>query len=593
MDESLGSGVTASDLLDRVLGFEKPNDWRAFGGRIARSKEHTQGQYSLGITPSSGRAILQSRRLPTPAIVGTEIGIDVAPKVAASASWKGELALQVNIPSQDVWGADLGARDLTELPSGAFSRVVFTVPEWLVGKLKQSYTDLSIELRLLAPKALGSQVLFDNLAFHSPAPPSTGTAAMLVDRRLYTQLEPEIDAYRDKAQTRRGFAIDLLVVDGIDDWSYKAVKDYVVSLKKANANLEGILVMGNVKLPSFFQSRADNADVRILARYLEDLDGVFQKNMADGSTEPNCSTGQNPCHVSGPISVPAHDLDYTAKGENPDPEIWAAFMPVGITDSTNSYTDFADQLRPYLQKVIRFYSTEVAHSGRFYYVSNDKGERMDVNWATFGPAAIDFYGKPGPNGETGMACIQGTTNLCYQRWPMETYPTYAAFEQAWSAVWVGEGWQQDSVFLSHMEANVYPIVEVNVHSNWEWSLINTAQAKSMNNGGLIVALDGCGVMALTQPGSPSHAEGAYASNNILLGFLYGASAAIAGSGDPFTRGHYGNHPTVWQRMQADGDYLGKAHLERMKVNYASSGNEWELRENGMEMLVGDPFIDLQ
>jgi hypothetical protein len=420
-------------------------------------------------------------------------------------------------------------------------------------------------------------------------------AAIIIDSRLYSLLKTEIDSYRAKAQARRGFGIQLDVQTGIDDLSYAAVKDHVKALKSANPGLEGILVVGNVKLPSFFQGRSDNVDLRLLPRYLEDLDGIFRKDMANGYSEPSCATAPNPCYNWGPYTVPVHDLDFTDKGPNPDPELWAAFMPVGVSGTSNTYTDFANQLRPYLQKVIRFYDGQITTNGRYYYVSNDKGERMDTNWATFGPATIDFYGKPGPHGETGAACIQGSNNLCYVRWPMETYASYAAFEQAWSALNVGEGWQQDTILLAHMAQAVYPLVQINVHSWWGGSIISTAQARAITKGGLIVALDGCGVAGMSQPGSPSRTDvdGWYASDNVLLGWLYGSSQAVAGSGDPFTRGHYANHPTVWNRLKVYGDYLGKAHLERMRVNYAGAMNAWELREAGGEMLVGDPFVDLR
>jgi hypothetical protein len=46
--------------------------------------------------------------------------------------------------------------------------------------------------------------------------------------------------------------------------------------------LEGVLFIGNIKLPSFFQSRTDTADTRLLPRYYEDLDGVFSKRLRRG-----------------------------------------------------------------------------------------------------------------------------------------------------------------------------------------------------------------------------------------------------------------------------------------------------------------------
>ncbi|MDD5312697.1 MAG: putative Ig domain-containing protein [Dehalococcoidia bacterium] len=435
----------------------------------------------------------------------------------------------------------------------------------------------SISSYIPALQARGVRVEYDLPIDHPKA-------VILVDTRLYNLLKNEIDQYRALAQVRRGFSINLDIVNNIDDWSYTAVRDRIKSLKDENPDLEGVLLMGNIKMPSFFQSRGDNIDLRLMPHYFEDLDAVFRKDLPNGSQIP---FGGNS------VAVPVHDLDFIGKGPNPDPELWAAFMPVGSAGTQNTYNDFAAQLRPYLEKVIRFYSGEIKTNGRYYYVSRDKGERMDLNWETFGKSNIDYYGMAGPNGETGSNCMKDGINVCYVRWPLESYTSYADFVADWEARDPGEGWQQDSIFLSHMASSIYSIVQVNVHSNSVWSLVSTAQARGITGGGLIVALDGCGVAGMSQPGSPSVTDGqGFPSENVLLAFLYGNSQAVAGSGDPFTRGHYANHPTVWSRLVTFGDYLGKAHLERMKVNYASSDSA-SLREWSMEMLVGDPFVDLQ
>ena len=409
-------------------------------------------------------------------------------------------------------------------------------------------------------------------------------AVILIDERLYTLLKSEIDEYHELAQSRRRFTIDLDVVNGIDDWSYVMVKDRIKTIKDNNPDLEGVLLIGNIKIPSFFQSRSDNVDLRLIPHYFEDLDGIFRKDIPNGSQIP---------FGDGLINVPVHDFDFIGKGPNPDSEIWVAFMPVGVAGTENKYTDFEAQLRPYLQKVIRFYRGQIKTNGRYYYVSNDKGERMDLNWETFGKSNIDYYGMVGPNGETGGNCMQDGENVCYVRWPLESYTNYSDFVADWEASYAGEGWQQASIFLSHMAASIYSIVQVNVHSYYGWSLVSTDQARNMTGGGLIVALDGCGVAGMSQPGSPSMTDGqVLPSDNVLLAFLYGNSQSIAGSGDPFTRGHYANHPTIWSRMVTFHDYLGMAHLERMKINYASS-DFMDLREWCQEMLVGDPFVVLQ
>jgi hypothetical protein len=336
-------------------------------------------------------------------------------------------------------------------------------------------------------------------------------ALILVDRRLYTPLAATIDEYRAVAERRRGFTIGLRIVDNLDNMTHAQVRSYVVQQRAANPNIEGVLFMGNIKLPSFYKTRNDIVLTRLYPAYYSDLDATFSKHYANGALDPVCNGTNDPwCVVSpradgssGPITVPAHDFDGVAKGPNPDPEIWASFMPVGVSGSSNTYTDFANQLRPYLNKVIAFYKLQSATNGRYYFVSNDKGETFDLTWNAFGKSAIDFYGKPGPNGETGAACGWDANNLCYKRWATESYASYAAFESDYVAKgWVGEGWQNADLFKSHMNANKFDVVEVGVHSGDTFSLIVASDAKALTKAGLIVTLDGCGVAGFAQPARP-------------------------------------------------------------------------------------------
>jgi hypothetical protein len=298
--------------------------------------------------------------------------------------------------------------------------------------------------------------------------------------------------------------------------------------------------------------------------------------------------------VGGAV-VPEHDLDYVWKGANAGPEIWTAYMPVGVRQSQNGYPEFAAQLRPFLQKVIRYYDGAIASNGRFYGVSGDRGERFDLTYATWGAERTDFYGKPGPHGERGLDCITSTgENVCYVRWPLESYVSYGAFDEAYTAAgWVDEGWQDDEIFLRHMNAATYDVVQVNVHSNEIWSLVTADQARAITRGGLFVGLDGCNVAGYLQPGSPSYTNTwVEVSDNILMAYLYGSSHAIAGSGDAAWRGHYGNLPVLFHAMKHGGQYLGQAHLTRMIANYERATTPYDLKEFANEILLGDPFMKL-
>jgi hypothetical protein len=427
-----------------------------------------------------------------------------------------------------------------------------------------------------------------------PTPTTAPRALIVIDQRLYALVGSLVDQYRALAQARRGFEIGLRVVSGVDDWSYAQVKSYLVNERGGNPTFEGVLFIGNVKLPSFYKSRNDSNFTRLIPRYYEDLDGVFAKVYPDNSTDPYCTDTNWPnCFIYGPSNIPPHDFDFTDKGPNPDPEIWVSFLPVGSATAPNTYAEYANTLTPYLQKVIRYYNRQITTNRRYYFVTPDKGETFEILWDAFGKYAIDIYGKPGPNGETWGACLTPTGNVCYQRWPLESYADPFTFMAEYDAVNVGEGWQDPAIFLSHLNAQTYLVAEVNIHSDEYYSLASAAQARGITKGGLLVSLAGCSVSGFRQPGSPSFVDtAAFVSDSVAAAYLYGSSNAVAVLGDPFWRGHYAHFPTLYREMTLYGQYLGAAHLVRMKRQYALSETGWDLRENGMEMLMGDPFMDL-
>jgi hypothetical protein len=271
-------------------------------------------------------------------------------------------------------------------------------------------------------------------------------------------------------------------------------------------------------------------------------------------------------------------------------------MPVGF-DSGNTYTAFANQLRPYLQKLLTFYRLGYPSNGKHYFVSNDIGTDYPTNWATFGPTKLDFYGKPGPNGEVGAACIQGSNNLCYVRWPTETYANAQAFIDAYKASpWVDEGWQTPSIFTTHMNSNRYDFAEVNVHSEDDNSLLTATEAKAITKGPLVLLLSGCAVASFAQPGSPSGTDHPWTSvnDNVSAGWLYGSSNVLAVLGEPHLRVHYAEYPTVMKEVKANHGYLGAAHFARQKKQYAIAGTDFiALKEDANEALLGDPFMDVE
>jgi hypothetical protein len=430
-------------------------------------------------------------------------------------------------------------------------------------------------------------------------------ALVFIDSRLYAQIGSTFDAWRALVEARRGFSLDVRKDQQYDDVAFATMKSTIVSARAANPALEGVLMVGNIKLPSFYKIRADIPVRRLLPRYYEDLDGVFSKIYPDGSIDPVCQPGDPPgtkCVVgSGPVTVLPHDFDDTALGPNAGPELWSSYMPVGVTGTSNTYTDFANQLRPYFGKLINFYNHQYVHNGKYYLVSNGDGDFATL-WNAFGPSKIDFYGKDGPNGETGNACLTPSGNVCYVRWPLENYATSAAFMTAYAAMpWVAENWQQDSIFISHMNANTYAIDHVLTHGDETWALLSTTEAKALTSSGLITFIDGCGAAGMVQPGAPAESgvdTTVLASDNVLLAYLYGSSKTLAGFGAPSLRVEYSEAPTLANALMVNdtptSSYLGAANMVRLQKIYAAAGTDKDaLKTKQNEMMVGDPFVDLK
>ena len=149
--------------------------------------------------------------------------------------------------------------------------------------------------------------------------------------------------------------------------------------------MEGILFVGNVKLPSFFMPRGDTLSTRLWPKYYEDLDMTATRDWAPGSTLS---------FAPKEFKVPEHDFDQLAHTVPGSPALWAAFLPVGYQeDAKNTYKNWAEQLSPFFKKTAAFYSGATTYGRGLYLISNDLSllVRAKPVWDALGPKQIEFY----------------------------------------------------------------------------------------------------------------------------------------------------------------------------------------------------------
>jgi hypothetical protein len=418
-------------------------------------------------------------------------------------------------------------------------------------------------------------------------------ALVLVDARLCKLIASDLLAYVRAASARRHFHIALLPVVRLDDYTPPQIRHALQGWWTARPGLEGIVFVGNVKLPSFFMPRADTPSTRLWPRYFEDLDMTAQRQIQPGTILKECGAGQPwPC-VAGAkgFKVPEHDFDGFVPGPSKGPQLWAAFLPVGYQDDAkNNYDGWAEQLTPFLKKVQAFYDGTTSYGRGLYLVSNDISclARSKPVWDAVGPKQIEFFSI----NEKGPGAYKNNP-AGYLRVDLTKYGSLEEFlAYAGKLPWMDEGWQSAEVFLGNMKESRRRFVWWNVHSNSELSLVSSKQAFAMTNGGLIALLSGCSVGGFRQPGSKSFADIQTApENNVLVSVVYGRSSFLAALGTPHNRVNDEHATPLFKHMYANG-YLGKAHLLQLREQDEDSLDPGSLRGR-QEMLIGDPFLDVR
>lgn len=149
-----------------VLGFEEPSQWNSASATLSSSTTETQGNYSMSAS-GSGWFVFNSAYMKTQDITGetSHLALDLyVPGNQPSPWWIGSIALVANCISGSVYDNFLGNIELTPLPQGQFSTVIFNVPQNVLTALQGNFDDFSFRFEVSLNSGAPPLIL-DNLRF--------------------------------------------------------------------------------------------------------------------------------------------------------------------------------------------------------------------------------------------------------------------------------------------------------------------------------------------------------------------------------------------------------------------------------------------
>ena len=113
---------------------------------------------------------------------------------------------------------------------------------------------LTIVLQPISPEVMGVDAIREAVAL------------VVIDSQLQALVKEDLEAYVRPAEARRGFPIGIVSIDGIDDWKPPQVRAAILDWLKKYTKLEGVMMVENIKLLSFFMPRADLPETRLWPR---------------------------------------------------------------------------------------------------------------------------------------------------------------------------------------------------------------------------------------------------------------------------------------------------------------------------------------
>ena len=220
---------------------------------------------------------------------------------------------------------------------------------------------------------------------------------------------------------------------------------------------------------------------------------MFSKRYATGEIDPSARPSsrrrRRVRHLATPGERPGHRhparLRLPDRGANPIPRSGPRTCRSGFGNRANTYSELRRPAAPYLQKVIRYYNHQFMRTAATTTSATTWARRSSRRGTRSARTTSTSTASPGPNGETAAPASRRTATSATSAGRSRPTPTRPRSSPLHARLWTAEGWQEPSIFLSHMNAQTY--------RSRRWtslmggkSLATSEEVKTITKGALLV-----------------------------------------------------------------------------------------------------------
>jgi hypothetical protein len=142
----------------QIFSFDHSNLWGVSAGSGQLSKNRTQGEYALSIKNFTS-TVITSPSINSFKGLGSELSIDVF----FDANYQGTLALEVSIPSKNIFNLRLKTFKIDDIPANVFTTLTASIPP-SISSLADEYHDLSFRFLVMSGATI-NELTLDKMTF--------------------------------------------------------------------------------------------------------------------------------------------------------------------------------------------------------------------------------------------------------------------------------------------------------------------------------------------------------------------------------------------------------------------------------------------